>query len=142
MDERARAISARVWSPYCPGRLLVDCTTPQARELRTDIADRLEAGQSEDGVVAWIRAEHGDAALARPSARGAGLAMWLTPAAIFAAGAILVGGLIRRWRRTPAEGDGSPPDPPSRRPVQVDRPSQTDPDEALRWLRAQVDLES
>jgi cytochrome c-type biogenesis protein CcmH len=100
--ERARAIESQVWSPYCPGRLLSDCTTQQARELRAEILRRVEGGQSGEEVLAWIRRNHGDEALARPEASGAGLLLWLAPAAIFAAGAAVLVVLVRRWSRAPA----------------------------------------
>jgi cytochrome c-type biogenesis protein CcmH/NrfF len=107
-DERSRAIEREVWSPYCPGRLLVDCTTQQARELRDEISRRVERGDSSQEVLDWIRRNHGDEALARPDARGTGLAVWLVPVAIFAVGAIVVGRLIRRWSRAPAERVADP----------------------------------
>lgn len=99
--EQARAIEREVWSPYCPGRLLVDCTTTQARELRSEIEDRLEGGESPGEVLAWIRRNHGSEALARPEPTGFGLAVWLVPAAIFVIGAIAVASLVRRWTRSP-----------------------------------------
>lgn len=98
-DEQARAIEREVWSPYCPGRLLVDCTTRQARELRSEIEDRLERGESAGDVLQWIRRNHGSEALARPDPTGFGLAVWLVPVAIFLAGAFVVGVLVRRWTK-------------------------------------------
>jgi cytochrome c-type biogenesis protein CcmH/NrfF len=97
--DRARAIEREVWSPYCPGRLLIDCTTQQARELRTEIERRIERGDSTDEVLAWIRRNHGDEALASPGGGGTGLVVWLVPAAIFLAGAGVVSASIRRWTR-------------------------------------------
>lgn len=97
VDERAQLIEAQVWSPYCPGRLLIDCTTEQARELRAQITDRLERGQTNGQVLDWIRRNYGSEALARPESNGLGLAVWLVPAAVFVVGGIVVGGLIRKW---------------------------------------------
>ena len=96
---RARAIEREVWSPYCPGRLLVDCTTDQARELRAEIDRRVERGESTDEILDWIRTNHGDEALARPDASGAGLVVWLVPAVIFLLGGGIVVALIRRWTK-------------------------------------------
>jgi cytochrome c-type biogenesis protein CcmH/NrfF len=97
VEDRAQQIEAQVWSPYCPGRLLIDCTTQQARQLRSQISDRLEHGQTSDQVLDWIRRNHGAEALARPDTNGLGLAMWLVPAALFVAGGIIVARLIRKW---------------------------------------------
>ena len=95
--ERARAIEAEVWSPYCPGRLLVDCTTTQARELRTEIQERIERGDDEAEVIDWVRSEFGDEAIARP-VDGGGLVVWLVPVLIFLVGATIVTLVVRRGR--------------------------------------------
>ena len=101
-EERARAIEREVWSPYCPGRLLSDCTTQQARELRDEIHRRVSSGQDSDEVLAWIRRNHGNEALARPEWRGAGLAVWIIPLLIFVIGVIVLTRLVRKWSRAPA----------------------------------------
>ncbi|MGH7856720.1 MAG: cytochrome c-type biogenesis protein [Candidatus Binatia bacterium] len=97
--QNARAVEAQVWSPYCPGRLLIDCTTRQARELRTAIERRFESGQSPDAVLRWIRLNYGDEALARPSPRNA-LLVWSFPAAVLVGGVAILAWRIRRWTRT------------------------------------------
>lgn len=86
-----------MWSPYCPGRLLVDCTTSQAQELRADIQERIERGDDESAVIDWVRAEFGDEAIARPIA-GGGLIVWLVPVLIFLAGVVVVVRVVRRGR--------------------------------------------
>lgn len=95
----ARAVEAQVWSPYCPGRLLIDCTTRQARELRSAIEQRFESGQSSDTVLRWIRLNYGDEALARPSPRNV-LLVWSFPAAVLVVGVAILAWRIRRWTRT------------------------------------------
>jgi cytochrome c-type biogenesis protein CcmH/NrfF len=92
--ERARSIEAEVWSPYCPGRLLVDCTTTQARELRADIQERIERGDDEADVIRWVRSEFGDEAIARP-VTGAGVLIWIVPVLIFVIGAAVVFRVVR-----------------------------------------------
>ena len=45
--EKARAayaLSRELMSPYCPGRTLADCPSPDAAALREEIRDRIEAG--------------------------------------------------------------------------------------------------
>lgn len=102
-SQRAHAIEAQVWSPYCPGRLLIDCTTSQARELRTQIRQRVERGDDMDEIVAWVRREFGDEAIASPSSSGGGLVIWLIPALFFAAGLIVVVRVVRRARVASAD---------------------------------------
>src|ERR1700757_3792792 len=74
----AHRIEGQVWSPYCPGRLLIDCPTKQADDLRAEISRRLAAGQSADDVMRWIRLNFGNEAIARPSGRDTML-IWSFP---------------------------------------------------------------
>jgi cytochrome c-type biogenesis protein CcmH len=105
--KRAQSVEAQVWSPYCPGRLLIDCTTHQARELRADIRERVEGGDSNDKVLAWVRENYGEEALAEPPGSGIGLIIWLGPLVLIAGGAIVLIVLLRRWSRTtPAHQQG------------------------------------
>jgi cytochrome c-type biogenesis protein CcmH/NrfF len=99
---QARSIEGQVWSPYCPGRLLIDCTTPQARELRDRIRARVDRGETTAGVLRWVSANYGEEALARPNTTGGGLVIWLVPVVLFAVGAVVLAALIRRWTRAKA----------------------------------------
>jgi len=101
--KRAQSIEAQVWSPYCPGRLLIDCTTRQARELRADIRERVREGDTDDEVLAWVRGNYGDEALAEPDASGIGLIIWLGPLVLIAGGAIVLTVMLRRWSRTTSQ---------------------------------------
>lgn len=92
----AQDIEAQVWSPYCPGRLLIDCTTRQADELRGEIARRLDRGESADEVMRWIRLNFGDEAIARPAGDDTAL-IWSFPIAVFVIGMTTLVILLRRW---------------------------------------------
>jgi cytochrome c-type biogenesis protein CcmH/NrfF len=94
--DTARAVEGQVWSPYCPGRLLVDCSTQQAAELRGEIARRVDRGDSGDEVLAWVRDEFGEAAVARPETSGFGLVIWLVPVLLFTIGGLVVWRFVSR----------------------------------------------
>lgn len=96
--EQARKIEGQVWSPYCPGRLLIDCTTQQAGELRDEIGRRLQAGEGADEVLRWIRLNYGDEALAAPSSRNA-LLIWSFPAAVLLVGGAILATQLRKWSK-------------------------------------------
>jgi cytochrome c-type biogenesis protein CcmH/NrfF len=99
VSDEAHRIEGQVWSPYCPGRLLIDCTTQQADDLRAQIAKRLASGQSADDVLRFVRLNFGDEALARPSGHDT-LFVWSFPLALFVIGVPLLVYLLRRWTRT------------------------------------------
>lgn len=97
-------------SPYCPGRTLIDCPSPQAGELREWIADQEAAGRSQDEVEEELYAQFGDVILQAPKAEGFGLAAYVIPVAAFAGGGALVWLFLRRQRRAaPAHAGGAPP---------------------------------
>jgi len=110
---RAQRIEGQVWSPYCPGKLLIDCTTTQAGELRARIVAELRRGRSDARVLRGIREDFGSTALARPPSGGAGVAIWFVPIVVFVIGASIVVWLVRR--RRPKAGAppaaGTPPGP-------------------------------
>jgi cytochrome c-type biogenesis protein CcmH len=115
-EARAHRIEAQVWSPYCPGRLLVECTTDQAEQLRSQILERARRGESDARILSWLRRNYGDDVMAKPRATGAGLAVWLVPVAAMLAAAVVLIGLIRRWSapaQTPAPlpAEETAPDP-------------------------------
>lgn len=85
--ERANAIAGRVWSPYCPGRLLTDCPTKQADELRNEILERVQDNQSDAAIRDWIASDFGPGALAD----GTSPLAWAVPALLIGFGAVLAG---------------------------------------------------
>lgn len=88
--QQAADLSRELMSPFCPGKLLADCTSSLAGDLRTRIRTRLEAGEAKAVVKADLVREFGPEILGAPPAEGVGWVAWLLPAvlAIGTAGAI------------------------------------------------------
>jgi cytochrome c-type biogenesis protein CcmH/NrfF len=78
--QQAADLAGQLMSPFCPGRLLVDCTSSQAYDLRETISRRLTAGESVDAVRADLVREYGAAILGAPAPVGVGLLAWIGPA--------------------------------------------------------------
>jgi len=100
----AHKIEGQVWSPYCPGRLLIDCPTRQADELRAEISRRISRGESADDVMRWIRLNFGNEAIARASGHDTVL-IWSFPVALFLIGTTLLIVLVRRWTKGKTHAD-------------------------------------
>ena len=60
-------------SPYCPGRTLAECPSPQADQLRLWILDQANAGATREEVEQAMFREFGDQLLTTPRAEGWGL---------------------------------------------------------------------
>jgi cytochrome c-type biogenesis protein CcmH/NrfF len=106
--------SPEVWhdvmSPYCPGRTLADCPSPQAQELRAWIADQESQGRSRVEVEEQLYRLYGDVILSAPRAEGWGLAAYLVPVGAFVAGGLMLVVFLRRQGgAVPAEPSGAVP---------------------------------
>lgn len=93
-------LEQHLMSPYCPGRTLTNCTSPQAAELRQWIAGEEAAGRSREDVEKQLFAQFGDVILQAPEAKGFGLAAYVIPAVGVALGAALVVVFLRRQQAT------------------------------------------
>lgn len=89
IDRRVQALSENVMSPFCPGRTVSSCPSPQARELRTQIHSWVEAGYTDEAVRNQLLMIYGEDVRGAPQSEGFGLVGWLAPAAF-----VLLGGVI------------------------------------------------
>jgi cytochrome c-type biogenesis protein CcmH/NrfF len=92
-----------IMSPFCPGRTLAACTSPQAESLREWILVQEEEGRGQEEVHRELVERYGDIILSAPRARGFGVTAYLVPLLIFLAGGLLVG--IFLWRQTQAAAE-------------------------------------
>jgi cytochrome c-type biogenesis protein CcmH/NrfF len=90
------ALAHDLMSPYCPGRTLAQCTSPQAGELRQWIVLQAAAGASREDVEAILVERFGDGILQKPKAEGWGASAYAIPVLFFIAGGGLVYWLLRR----------------------------------------------
>ena len=94
----AHELSRELMSPYCPGRTLADCPSPDAGVVREEIRVALRAGESVDAIRERIEARFGAAVVGVPTtALG-----WLIPILILAAGAGVLVLVLRRALSRPA----------------------------------------
>lgn len=105
----AYAVAREMMSPFCPGRTLADCPSPQADSLRMWIRLQEAAGRSREDVEAEIVERYGDVVLAAPRASGFGIAAYFIPAVAFVAGGVLVYVFLRRQTRGGGGDDAPPP---------------------------------
>ena len=97
--ERARAIADEVKCPTCQGLSAAESDAKAARAIRTEITDRLRAGESPDDIRAFLVSRYGDDILLRPSATGISGLVWAIPVAGFVAAVAGLAAAFARWRR-------------------------------------------
>lgn len=91
-DESAKRVYGLVMSPFCPGRLLSDCPSDQATELKKEIQREVETGATEEAIVSKLAERYGSTIRAMPTGSGMGLVAWLVPPLFFVI--VLGGGLL------------------------------------------------
>lgn len=98
-DSYGYDLARELLSPWCPGRTLADCPSPNAESARLWILVQEAAGRTEDEVKADLLDRFGDQILGAPKAEGVGLAAYLVPATAFLIGGGLVFVFLRRQTR-------------------------------------------
>ena len=96
--QRSHEIYQNVMSPFCPGRLLSDCPSSAARNLKADIKERIAKGEPAEKIQGELQAMYGDEIRAAPPASGIGLAAWITPFLFLIAGGVLLTWWLKRHR--------------------------------------------
>jgi cytochrome c-type biogenesis protein CcmH len=95
--QRAAAIDAQLRCPSCEGISVADSSASTAVAIRRVVAQRVQAGQSDVQIEAFLTGKYGPGILLRPPVRGGTALVWVLPPA--AAGAALVGLAGAFWRR-------------------------------------------
>jgi cytochrome c-type biogenesis protein CcmH/NrfF len=104
---QAHGISSDVMSPYCPGRTLADCPSPNAAALREEVRELLTAGVPEAEVRARLEARFGDDIVGVPRSVWG----WILPALALMLGAwALIMALRSLSQRSPLEATAVDPD--------------------------------
>ena len=103
-------IFSEYMSPYCPGRLLRDCPSSSASELRESVYSKLLSGSSKEDIAKELVATFGDDVRAAPLPVRFGLVGWIAPFAFLILGATLLIAWLRRGvarEKPPAESPRS-----------------------------------
>ena len=96
LEARAREISRELRCLVCQNQSIDDSNAGLARDLRIVVRERLVAGDSDDGVRAFVVARYGDYVLLRPPFNPATWALWLGPPLIVLVAGIAVAVWLRR----------------------------------------------
>jgi len=95
LEARARDIGRELRCLVCRNQSIDDSDADLAHDLRTLVRERLQAGETNAQVVAYIRSRYGDFVLLRPPLALGTVLLWVGPALILLLGAF---GVIRFYR--------------------------------------------
>jgi cytochrome c-type biogenesis protein CcmH len=102
----ARGLARELMSPFCPGRTLADCPSPDATAARQEIREMLAAGSSEEQVRRNFEERYG------LTIRGVPLSAWGwgIPIALLVVGGAVLGLALRRLAGRQAVAPAAPAD--------------------------------
>jgi cytochrome c-type biogenesis protein CcmH len=104
-EQRAIAISRGLRCLVCQNQSIEDSNADLARDLRRIVRERIQAGDTDDQVRAYLVDRYGDWVLLRPPFKAETWALWLAPVVVL----VLAGLLVRSVYRRPTEADAPKP---------------------------------
>lgn len=97
VEANSQDIFAEINSPFCKGRLLRDCPSTGATQLKGEIREMVAAGKSKGEIISSLFDKFGeDEIRALPNQNILGLIGWLAPFAFLGVGALLVVMWVRK----------------------------------------------
>jgi cytochrome c-type biogenesis protein CcmH len=109
LDARVAHLAAEVRCPVCNGETVAQSQSTQSAEIRAEIRQDLQRGESDRQILDSLVASYGPGILESPRASGIGLLVWLVPLIAAVVGAVVVAVVVGRWRRPGAQA--APPVP-------------------------------
>ena len=93
--ERVNALASAIKCPFCNGESLAESQSSVAAEYRVIIAQRVEAGATDEEVIDEFASNFGDSYILDTSTSRWSTALWLVPLIAIATGAAVVGWMYR-----------------------------------------------
>jgi cytochrome c-type biogenesis protein CcmH len=99
LEARARALSSELRCLVCQNESIDDSEAPLARDIRVLIRERIDKGESNDSVRAYLVSRYGDFILLKPPLKAETLLLWLSPVLVLGLG---VSAALFAHRRAPS----------------------------------------
>lgn len=98
LEAEARALMGALRCIQCQGQSIADSDAPIAGAMRSEVRERIAAGEKPDAIRAWLISRYGDWVSFEPPTHGAGLVLWLAPLVILLIATWLARGLFRKTK--------------------------------------------
>ncbi len=98
LETRARDVSAGLRCLVCQNQSIDDSAAPLARDLRVIVRERLQAGDTDDQIRAFLVQRYGDFVLLKPPFEPSTLLLWGTPFLV-----VVLGGAALLFRKRDEE---------------------------------------
>ena len=119
LEARVMRIAIELRCLVCQNQTIADSNADLAVDLRRQVREMLQQGQSEQQILDFMTARYGDFVLYRPPVKDTTLLLWYGPATMAVLGMVILLLVLRRRSRMPPENfdpDQDEPEPDPRSP--------------------------
>lgn len=95
-QDRVTNLARTIKCPTCSGESAAESNAPSSQEVRRDIAQRIEQGQTDDEIRAFYVSRYGEGILLTPASTGVASLVWIVPVVAFV---VAITALILIFRR-------------------------------------------
>jgi cytochrome c-type biogenesis protein CcmH len=95
--DRTVEIAKTIKCPICGGETVAESNVDISRNIRVDIADRVQRGESDDDIRAFYADKYGDDQILIPTASGVTGLVWMTPVVALVVSLAALALAFRRW---------------------------------------------
>lgn len=99
--ERKAHLASELRCPTCRGQSVRDSDAPAAAAIRAEISRRVDEGQSDDEILAYVDGKFPESLRLTPPASGMGAVVWALPVVALVAAVAGLAVAFRRWRAEP-----------------------------------------
>jgi cytochrome c-type biogenesis protein CcmH len=103
LEARVLALTAELRCLVCQNQTIADSHAELAVDLRNQVREMLRRGDSEEKILAFMTDRYGDFVLYRPPLRQSTALLWFGPAVLLVGGIVILGLVLRRRSRMPAD---------------------------------------
>ena len=98
-EERVQSVAATMKCPVCESQSVADSDAAAAQAIRTEIARRVEQGESDSEIRTAIADAYGEDIQLTPSASGFAGLVWILPVVALVLALAGLSAAFARWRR-------------------------------------------
>jgi cytochrome c-type biogenesis protein CcmH len=95
-EARAQAIFRQLRCMVCAGESIHDSNADLARDLRKLVRERVQAGETDEAVVAYIVSRYGDSILMKPPVKHSTYLLWFGPVTFVLLGILALVAVLRK----------------------------------------------
>ena len=100
LEKKARTLMETIRCLTCQSQSIADSNASMAGDMRSQIRERIMAGEEPEHIRAWLIERYGDWVSYEPTADPILWPLWATPLILLGLGLLLLRGRIRRRRRS------------------------------------------